>query len=302
MTQQSQSKRVTRVEVLVILFISLLILGVISSVFYYARTIYFRMRCGTNLTETCFALLIYSNDYDDNFPRAGGENSDWNSRISDWQAGDRYAAYDINSSDGSGGAASITSSFYLLVKYTEISPKTFICPGDKGVTEFKPADYGARSKKLADFWDFGAEPREHCSFSYHMPYCEYRLTTSSEPGMAVAADPNPWIGTKEETFEYMDLFNVIYSPYGTKEEINVGNTFTHKKLGQNVLFMDAHVGFEKQSFCGIDEDNIYTYWDGTDIRKGGFPMPTGCTPHDKLDSFLVNDGEGPKPTIKKKSR
>ncbi len=34
--------------------------------------------------------------------------------------------------DGSGGAATISSCFYLLVKYAEVLPKSFVCPGDTG--------------------------------------------------------------------------------------------------------------------------------------------------------------------------
>jgi hypothetical protein len=316
MNQQSKSKRVTRIEVIIIVFISLLIIGIILPVFFYVQTIYFRMRCGTNLTEIGMAILIYSNDYDDKYPRAGSESSVWSNGIANWIADDRFQAYDL-STDGNGGSASITSSFYLLVKHAEILPKTFICPGDKGVTEFKLADYNTRNKELTDFWDFGSNPREHCSFSYHMPYGlryfgpnqsrydnQFSLNTSSEPGMAVAADPNPWLGTKEEISKYASLL-ATYNPYGSKEDIKVGNTFTHKKLGQNVLFKDIHVGFEEKPFCGIDNDNIYTYWDGADIRRGGFPIPKGTAPMDRLDSFLVNDGDiaiGANPTHEERNR
>ncbi len=95
--------------------------------------------------------------------------------------------------DGSGGMATITSSFYLLVKYAEVTPKSFICKGDSGTREFKPTDYNAGDRDLIDLWDFGTESSQHCSYSYHMPYGLYALTTSSEPGMAVAADRNPWM-------------------------------------------------------------------------------------------------------------
>ena len=59
-----------------------------------------------------------------------------------------------------------------------------------------------------------------------------------------------------------------------------------------MLFVDSHVAFEKQPFCGINDDNIYTYWDGSDIRRGGYPIANVSEPTDRLDSLLVNDGEG----------
>jgi hypothetical protein len=240
--------------------------------------------CGTYLSQIGKAMIIYSNDYDDEFPRADGRNSVWSSSIPDWLAENRYDAYGL-STDGSGGRATISSSFYLLVKYAEVTPKTFISGGDKGVTEFNPKKYGIGKKELIDLWDFGPEPTKHYSFSYHMPYGLYALTSSRESGLAVAADRNPWMkapAAKPKNFSYFD-------PEGGIKAIKAGNSTSHQGDGQHVLFMDIHVSFEKNSFCGINEDNIYTYWDGGDIRRGGLPMVGTTEPQDRLDSFLVND-------------
>ena len=297
MKQQSKSKKLRRVDVITVVFICIFVFLLIIAAIYRARSIYYRLRCGTNLTEICFALLIYSNDYEDKFPRAGGENSGWSNALSNWRADDRNAAYYINQEDDSDGSASITSSFYLLVKYAEASPGIFICPGEKGVTVFKPADYGAGDKELTALWDFGPPPinaRKHCSYSYHMPYGLYPLTTSSEPGMAVAADPNPWIDSPFVDGKGADLF-AQFNPDAGRELVKIGNAITHEEEGQNVLFMDAHVGFEKRPFCAVNDDNIYTFWDGTDIRRGGLPYPLANEPADKLDSFLVNDSTGAPP-------
>jgi hypothetical protein len=165
MEQISKLKRMTRIDVLIIVFVcvfvSFLILGIVLPALYKARNTSYRTKCGYNLSAIGKAMKIYAKDYDGEFPRAGGESSIWSPRISNWAADDRYAAHDINPTDDSDGAASITSSFYLLVKYAGVSPKTFICPGDKGAKEFKPTDYVAGNKELTDLWDFGAEPRGH---------------------------------------------------------------------------------------------------------------------------------------------
>jgi len=246
------------------------------------------MVCGTNLSGIGKAMLIYSNDYDDKLPRAGGRNSMWGSRIPDWRANNRFGAYGL-APDGSGGQATITSSFYLLVKYVEVTPKSFICKGDRGATEFKPSRDGAGDRELIDLWDFGIEPSRHCSYSYHMPYGLYALTSSSEPGMAVVADRNPWISSPAAKAK---RFPGRFNPAGGRRAGNYGNAIAHQEGGQNVLFMDGYVGFEKRSFCGINDDNIYTYWTGGDIRVGGVPIPGASEPADRLDSFLVHDGEG----------
>ena len=302
MEQLTKSSKLKRVDVMIVVLICLFVFLLMLAAIYKVRSTYYRMRCGTNLSLIGMAMLIYSNDYYDKFPRAGGENSVWSNAISNWLADDRNAAYYINQEDDSDGSASITSSFYLLVKHAEASPKIFICPGDKGTTVFKPADYGVVDKEFTALWDFGPPPigaREHCSYSYHMPYGLYPLTTSSEPGMAVAADPNPWIGSPSSDSKGADLF-AQFNPDAGRDAVKIGNAITHKEDGQNVLFMDIHVGFEKASFCGIDDDNIYTYWNGGDIRRGGLPLPGASEPSNRLDSFLVNDGRvaiGPKPTL-----
>jgi len=36
-----------------------------------------------------------------------------------------------------GGRASISSCFYMLVKYMEMPTRVFVCGGDEGTTEFK---------------------------------------------------------------------------------------------------------------------------------------------------------------------
>ena len=280
-----KKKGFTLVELLVVIAIIALLMGILMPALARVRQIAFRMVCGTNLSGIGKAMLIYSNDYDDEMPRAGGRNSVWSGQIPMWMADNRFTAYGL-SADSSGGMATITSSFYLLVKYAEVTPKSFICKGDSGTTEFKPSDDGAGNLELIDLWDFGVAPIEHCSYSYHMPFGLYALTTSSEPGMAVAADRNPWIASPAA--EPKDI--ALFVPGGSREQVNVGNAIAHQEDGQNVLFMDSHVGFEKKSYCGINDDNIYTFWDGGDIRRGAIPLPA-TDPFDRLDSYLVHDFE-----------
>jgi len=275
------------VELLVVIAIIALLMGILMPALARVRQIAFRMVCGTNLSGIGKAMLIYSNDYDDELPRAGGRNSTWSGTVTDWLALNRFNAYGL-AADGSGGTATISSCFYLLVKYAEVTPKSFICKGDSGTTEFKPADVGAGDRELIDLWDFGPEAREHCSYSYHMPFGLYALTTSSEPGLAVAADRNPYIASPSaEAKEFPGLYN----PDGGTEAIKAGNATQHQEDGQNVLFLDNHVGFEKRPFCGVNDDNIWTFWDGGDVRIGGMPIVFSSEPQDRTDSLLVNDGE-----------
>jgi len=283
-----KKKGFTLVELLVVIAIIALLMGILMPALARVRQIAFRMVCGTNLSGIGKAMLIYANDYEDELPRAGGRNSTWAVSIPAWDATNRFNAYGV-SATGDGGTANISSCFYLLVKYAEVTPKSFICKGDSGTSEFKPADDGAGNRDLIDLWDFGIEPWTHCSYSYHMPFGLYALTTSSEPGMAVAADRNPW---QNSPAAQAPAFPNGFDPTGGKEAIKAGNAIAHQQDAQNVLFLDIHVGQMKNPFCGINDDNIYTYWDGGDIRIGAPPVIGSSTPQDRLDSLLVDDGDG----------
>ncbi|MBN2133858.1 MAG: prepilin-type N-terminal cleavage/methylation domain-containing protein, partial [Sedimentisphaerales bacterium] len=129
-------KGFTLVELLVVIAIIALLMGILMPALSRVRQLAFRMTCGTNLSGIGKAMLIYSNDYEDELPRAGGRSTTWGV-VSDWTAADRYQAFGVSRADNTGGSATISSCFYLLVKYAEVTPKSFICKGDAGTTEFK---------------------------------------------------------------------------------------------------------------------------------------------------------------------
>jgi len=278
----------TLVELLVVIAIIALLMGILMPALARVRQIAFRMVCGSNLSGIGKAMLIYANDYEDELPRAGGRSSVWGGPVM-WNAANRNAAYGL-AANGTGGKASISSCFYLLVKYSDVTPKSFICKSDSGTSEFKLSnETTAGNMEFIDCWDFGSAPLTHCSYTYHMPFGLYALTTSSEPGMAVAGDRSPWLDSPAATAKTIANFN----PTGANiDQQKYGNSISHQEDGQNVLFMDSHVYFEKRAYCAINDDNIYTWWDGGDIRRGGAPQVGTTEPRDRKDSFLVHDGAG----------
>jgi prepilin-type N-terminal cleavage/methylation domain-containing protein len=283
-------KGFTLVELLVVIAIIALLMGILMPALARVRQTAFRMVCGTNLSGIGKAMLIYANDYEDELPRAGGRTTTWGGPV-DFDAMTRRQAYGLTA-NGSAGKGTITSCFYLLVKYAEVTPKSFLCKGDSGVSEFKPAEYGVGDRDLIGLWDFGdSRPTQHCSYSLHLPFDRYALTTSSDPGMAVAGDRNPWMaGPFGDKIDKISLFS-----WADRDQMKHGNAVQHQDEGQNVLFLDSHVSFEKSPLCGINEDNVWTYWDGGDIRIGLAPsmgQVINAAGNRRADSLLVNDGQG----------
>jgi prepilin-type N-terminal cleavage/methylation domain-containing protein/prepilin-type processing-associated H-X9-DG protein len=298
-----KKKGFTLVELLVVIAIIALLMGILMPALARVRQIAYRLYCGTNLSGIGKAMLIYCNDYEDQFPRAGmaGANPPYNASVNFNPASGRAQDAYTN------GSANITSCFYLLIKFSEVTPKSFLCKGDAGIQEFNPSDHGVTNRDIVDLFDFGqGGGQEHCSYAYHNPFPDpgasstgYSLTSSSDPGMAVAADPTPWMKAWETGAKPWSDY--VYN--GSKQEIQKGNASTHQDDGQNVLFVDGHTAFEKDSRAGVDMDNIYTCWSAvppTDVGRQQGVNPTGATPgtyfpKGRNDSVLVTDAGGAPP-------
>jgi prepilin-type N-terminal cleavage/methylation domain-containing protein/prepilin-type processing-associated H-X9-DG protein len=205
--------------------------------------------CGSNLSGIGNAMEIYSND-DENgwFPRAGGRNS-VHGALADWQDPNEAVAFGYDTS--SPGKGTITSSLWLLVKGDYATTKQFVCRTDPDTTGvFRPSNPWV-------VWDFGATPGKYCSYAYHFPYDDsgglsYGLMSASNRALPVCADRNP-------------------------EPQTSGNSRAHQGEGQNVLYVDGHVNFQRDRNCGANDDDIYTAEDG------------GSAPVRMFDSYLINE-------------
>jgi prepilin-type processing-associated H-X9-DG protein len=297
MTRHGKPSGLTLGETLFLVFVCAFVLLILIPLLRRPQpmTAFPSSACTTHLAGIGKAMLIYANDYQDELPRAGGRDTSWAARTPNWMGKDRAEAFGL-AADRSGGQASISASLYLLVKYEELVPKMFLCAEsqatvEKGMSEFKLATYGIRDKKLTDLWDFGPNPTTHVSYAYHMPYGQFKLTISSPPGFAVAADHNPWLDSPSTNARDFARFKPDIPPFkGSQRQALHGNTFRHDAQGQNVFFLDGHVEFAKRPFCGLDDDNIYTISGNSDTGDPlGTPPQLGSQPAHPRDSLLVND-------------
>jgi len=284
MSERGGSRRLGPAEVLVVVIMGLLVLAVAGPAAQKSRFDAYRAACANNLSLIGKAMQVYAGDYDGQFPRSGSRSSYWTTALYAWNAPVRYLAFGM-ASDGSGGRTTISSCFYLLVKHAGVSPGTFVCPGDKGATIFDPAAAGAGDRDLSSLWDFGPDAANHCSYAYHSPFGRYALSKAAPPGVAVAADRNPWLMSPAGQAKDFAKFN----PAGDREAVKTGNSASHENEGQNVLFKDGHAAFETVPFCGVNEDNIYTPQGAGDIRRTVLQSPLTLEPRNRVDSFLINE-------------
>ncbi|MEN6423810.1 MAG: hypothetical protein ABFE13_00495 [Phycisphaerales bacterium] len=292
MVKVDRAQGFTRVDVVVIVLVAALLAAIVPAASQYARSDAVRETCRANLAEIGKAMFVYANDYDGELPRAGGRNSTWGNVVR-WNAPSRQGAFGL-AVDSSGGKASISSCFYLLVKYAQLQPKVFVCPGDTGTAEFTLSNVRDLPSgfELIDAWDFGPESSSHCSYAYHLPYeSSMTISTRSAPQMAVAADRNPWFRTPAaEPGDFATFKPDLPEFGGSRERARRGNSRSHERDGQNVLFIDGRVSFEERSYCGLDRDNIYT--SSGDIQGGaprGQPPTYSSVPSSPKDSYLVHD-------------
>jgi type II secretory pathway pseudopilin PulG len=280
-----------------------------------------RVVCGSNLAGLGKAMLLYANDYGGDYPRAGGAGSTWSTKgeIDSWasQTGRQYGSGDVT----------ITSSLYLLVKYEDVTPGQFVCKGDAGTKEFKLSEAPGLSTlgiyDLTAVWDFGSAtkspksnllPGQYNSYAYHDPYnpstgtgSSFPLGSYSNPASPVCADRNPYLDknapiylegkcAKGDTTEDCPSCDTTG---GYKDDYKTGNAAPHQRDGQNVLFNDTHVRFEKFPNVGISKDNIWKFWPSSpttscDRECGASPYTTTTkngdgAPYSEEDAYLVSE-------------
>ncbi|MEN6335027.1 MAG: hypothetical protein ABFE01_12250, partial [Phycisphaerales bacterium] len=233
MAKQRGLRGFTRVDALVAGAACLVLALFVSALHAMTREHYFRTVCAAHLGDIGKTMFVYAADNETVLPRAGGPLMMWG-RTADWAASDRRTAYGI-ASDVSLGRATISSCFYLLVKYYQAQPGLFVCPGDEGTTAFSLADVAnlagiSAGFDLADAWDFGPSTTSYksCSFAYHFPFAAHNLTTSRDANLAVAADRNPWLTSPAGAASTFAEFQPDISPYaGDADTARVGNSASH---------------------------------------------------------------------------
>ncbi len=250
----------TLIEVLVVIGIMAVLMSILLPVVEIMRHKGYITKCSSNLRTIGQGLAMYTNENRGNYPRTMyvpgvppvyGTHPD---------TVDPFTA-------GGPDANDVTAALFLLVRQG-LPAEVFICPYNDD-TEFAIDTKATRDR--SNFTDY----RRNLAYSFANPYppagtTGYFFKSNMSAGFALAADLNP--GVKLPASDV--TAPVANSPSATMKKALSRN---HERDGQNVLYADGHVSWEKTPFCGVNNDNIFTN------RAGAIE----AAPQDRDDSVLL---------------
>ena len=250
----------TLIELLIVIGIIGLLLGITLPAIEKVRHKGYLLACATNLHSIGQGVSVYASEHRGQFPRTryvAGDPIVW---------GTGAASAD---SFGAGGpqANDVTAAFYLLLREQKINSRMFICPYND-VFQYQPDE--TPPSQHANFDDTTL----HLGYSFADPYPSelarksgYTWDSTLGADFPLAADKNPGVDTHGSNVNAKDLAT-------DPEE---GSSLNHEQDGQNVLYADGHVTWQKSPLCGLNGDNIYT-------NKN---MQLNQSPTDKGDALLL---------------
>lgn len=242
----------TLVEVMIVLavLVVLALLILFTPISHRNRGVSRRLICASNLKGIGTSAKIYANDFGEDWPMVGYDESRVGSIRYTVPAGG--GAGTVQSPDrtmpttsGPGGAreVSVTRAYWQLVRSGDVTVEQLICPFS--------GDEPDPTVDIERYYDF-ASPK-NISYGYQVPFGvrSSRAREGVHNGMVLAADKGPYVNASVPTPANL----TVSSPRDAWRSFNSPN---HGGEGQNALFADGHVSFMRTPIVGVENDNIYT--------------------------------------------
>ena len=299
-----RSRGFTLVELLVVIGIIALLISILLPALNKVREEALKAKCSSNLKNIAAAMVTYSNTNNGKYPRTY-----FNPGV---------ATLDCSNSGGPGSTAQvasppatasnsflspsvvpnncITTSIFLLMKSSGMTPQVFVCPASN-------ASAGFTANRVLDWSNFEDTPvfGQTLSYSFNCMFPSATALTSQwvwdstlSSDFALAADINP--GNTGGFQPTNSITSVTHS--SSTRDMQAGNSNNHKNKGQNVLYGDYHVSWQASPYCGTPltgaaipfQDNIYTArtantGSGAAIEQGN--LGASSLPWDLQDSYLL---------------
>ncbi len=275
-----KKKGFTLIELLVVIAIIALLIAILLPSLAKARESAKRSACASNLKQIYTSLYQYGNENGSSFPiipygsdndytskAIVGEDASTNNYDSDAEE-DPFQLFKVGGSDQDADH-SVSQNLWILCRYDYTQPEIFLCPSSEQAGQKANLIDGDHSGATC-FCDFPWENSSGTgSYSFIQPWTRpidgSTITTGLsrghssadmwsaevDPRVVLASDAN---NGSDPTYRH-DGSSGLPNYNEMKDHVNSTN---HNKEGQNVMFGDGHVSFEKSAYVGIDKDNIFT--------------------------------------------
>ena len=307
-------------DVFWILFFILLLIAILLPSLSRTREITKRAVCASNLRGIGQAMKIYANDNVDWFPRHYFEaNKDpggppFNHGIT-WAgtmgSNDLLRISEATSADTSPKKSHPSRSLFMLLIDGSCAPEHFVCPSSGDVKDDlrnRGPDASGATRDVASMCGsnrFDFRGYSCLSYGYQLPYGPRAMPNEAlDTRVAILADKGPYYEAGGEGLPGSDTVrdqrSAVAAPAaGEPNEIlrrpndtwSAYNSRNHNREGQNVVYVDGHVSFEKRPIVGVSFDNIYTIQTGytvADTLAGMVPdAKQTIGPLTNTDSFIV---------------